>query len=1567
MKTKLKTSMRSLMLSTLVGSPIVLADDIEIYTGTDNEDAIVNIIFMMDTSGSMDSKISGTNETRMRQAKDALKAVVNDLPGDMRVGLGRYNTPAGSILTPARALDEVIELDITIQPTGNDSDAYEREGRTEETIVYSDYLKFEPSIGSDDTKVASDDYDAEQCVNGSTFIRAAQYASFPYDGSNCRDMNAFIFQDLEIPQGATIISASMNLITENASKTVTVDMYVEDDVDPTSFKNETIYNRDYLSDSIPWTFFPTSRGTSNESPELKDLVQQLVNNPNWDEDSNALSFNLVSRAYIPYSGYNTYYTAYNSSYKPEFKVKYRMGDQASNLVGIKFDEIQIPSGAAVSTGMLKLKSSEDNGTGELTVAMESDKDSENYKEENDNISDRSLDSMTMDFTFTNWSKNEYREFNVLPLIEKKINSSDWCGGSAINFIITSNDAGAVYSVDSGSENSPELSFRYLGGEDTACVSNDKIIQVEAHEDDSEEDPRGNKKGRNNPYNSKILTRSGGHSGFIFRDVDIPSNAKVTEAYIQLTAYSGNDTNTNYAGRVYGVKSNEYPIEEFDNDNYHITKERGAWTSGVSWTIGGDLYTNKLLTSSDLSSIIEELIQTTGYRNSSEKSLEIVLENSANKTLKTYSYDGNPAKAAKLVVRYEGASSASKLSTTKTYSLIDPKTTTDSPTTVRDYLIQLIDQQPADGSTPIEGSLYETTQYFKGAPVNYGRSRNPQTSSYYLDTARMSGEDTYTGGTIVYPNGCSPSSLNDNDCGDIYIAGNPVYISPITDNVCETNNVILITDGYPTEPSNYSKYGEDFWGVPLKTLIQNETGVSCNDAWSCSNAWVSYMYTTDFKPEKQGVSNINTHIVGFTELDSSGKLKALANNGGGVFVPATNTENLVEALNLVIGSIMEIESTMATPGVAVNQDNRTLHLSDIYYSVFQPSIKKAWNGNLKKYRIDSKTADIVDKNGDNAVNAATGFFEEGTTSFWSKQVDGGEVEIGGAANQQTLLRNVYTYTGNTEPVEIDLTDDRHTLLASNNYLTKTMFGNSSMENTEFKLLKEWASGIDVYDDDSDGDSNDSRRQMGDPLHSRPILVSYGNDVNVVYVSTNEGYLHAIDSETGAEVFSFVPQELLPALYEKFVGGSGNHIYGLDSSWIAWSHDKNGDGIISSSDGDKMYLYSGMRRGGDTFYALDVTNPNKPKLKFTKSPSSTGFEELGQTWSEPVLTKIKVDGEEIVSLIFGAGYDQAYDLSSYNGLNDSLGGAVYILNAENGKLIYKITGSDGDGDLKIPGMDFSIVSRPYFMDLDGSGHADVIYITDLASQIIKVSINQINKGVNDFAKGKIIAKFGKSTGNLSSANNRHMYDAISVAPIRQNGEKYMGIVAGTGYRAHPLDKTREDVIVVIKDKEDYYETGGQKMINSPILFDDLADLTSVTDSANALNQMVGKNGYYLNLREENGDYIGEKMTGEPIIYDNQIILNTYVPNKAKGECVPIIGYARGYQFDLHSGTPNADKNEDGSLSQEDRYQDNVSAGIANGSKLIYTEDGVLLLTNTKVEKLGEGGSLGVSKKRWYIEKK
>ena len=49
------------------------------------------------------------------------------------------------------------------------------------------------------------------------------------------------------------------------------------------------------------------------------------------------------------------------------------------------------------------------------------------------------------------------------------------------------------------------------------------------------------------------------------------------------------------------------------------------------------------------------------------------------------------------------------------------------------------------------------------------------------------------------------------------------------------------------------------------------------------------------------------------------------------------------------------------------------------------------------------------------------------------------------------------------------------------------------------------------------------------------------------------------------------------------------------------DQNGDGIINGA--DRVWIYFGLRRGGKSYYALDITNKTAPVFKW-KITNETG---------------------------------------------------------------------------------------------------------------------------------------------------------------------------------------------------------------------------------------------------------------------------------------------------------------------------------------------------------------------------
>ena len=276
----------------------------------------------------------------------------------------------------------------------------------------------------------------------------------------------------------------------------------------------------------------------------------------------------------------------------------------------------------------------------------------------------------------------------------------------------------------------------------------------------------------------------------------------------------------------------------------------------------------------------------------------------------------------------------------------------------------------------------------------------------------------------------------------------------------------------------------------------------------------------------------------------------------------------------------------------------------------------------------------------------------------------------------------------------------------------------------KQLLAYGRGFEDYNVDSSLSTKKSW-MMGDPLHSRPVAINYGGlteaSQNIrVALSTNDGTLHFIRVDDGVnpdgvEEWAFTPRSVvhkLNRLRENSVSPTPVHPYTMDGSPTVLLIDDDSDGIISPalSSNDEAYLYIGMRRGGKHYYALDITDYQAPKMKWSISKEDANFSELGQTWSQPsnVLIKYEDATDTVVerhALIFGGGFngdDEGDELTDDNdielgkdtrddfddddstiddddaeslefkGWNDHEGNAIFIVDAKTGELIWKATG-------------------------------------------------------------------------------------------------------------------------------------------------------------------------------------------------------------------------------------------------------------------------------------------------------
>lgn len=824
---------------------------------------------------------------------------------------------------------------------------------------------------------------------------------------------------------------------------------------------------------------------------------------------------------------------------------------------------------------------------------------------------------------------------------------------------------------------------------------------------------------------------------------------------------------------------------------------------------------------------------------------------------------------------------------------------------RDTMTQAVNALKASGMTPLAETLYEASLFFRGEPVKYGKGYNVPGVLDPENTAR--------------------------------------YQSPI-EYQCQKNFVVLLSDGAPTYDDGADK---DIAGLPG---FRNVTGASkCSG--NCLDELAHWMYERDLISTLNDKQNVITYTVGFAT--DQPLLGYTARKGGGRYYTADSADSLANAFTQIITEVLAVNTTFVAPAVTANAFNRLTHRDELYFALFKPSSRPLWNGNIKRYGVAGDPPIVVDADGKPAVDPNTGFFADNTRSFWTDVIDGSAVHLGGAAHQLTTNRKVYTYTGGSAPNNISLTASAHALSESNSALSKDMLGIAGESDDYRSTLLQWARGVDVDDEDEDGSITDARNFIGDPLHTKPALVTYGGTADnpdiTLYAATNEGFLHAIDTSDGREIFAFMPKELLPNLDKLYSNAATDeHPYGLDGPITVWHKDVNRDALVLNPDGsvqsgEHVYLYVGMRRGGRNYYALDVTNRKNPKLMWQVQGGSGDFELLGQSWSRPIVAKVKLSGADRDVLIFGGGYDTTQDAGGTARMDDATGNAVYMVDAVTGARLWW-AGPPGSGaDLELAGMQNGFAADPRVIDINLDGYADRLYMTDVGGRVWRFDLAKGNTGKGNLAKGYMMADINDGT---TAAGNRRFFYSPDVALIQDGAYKFLSIAIGSGYRAHPLDTETQDRFYMIRDDHVYGPPDSYPAtVTEANLYDATANVIgqgSDGERTAAITQLNDKAGWYIRLDTADGGWQGEKVLAESLTIQNEILFTTFTP-VVEGQaesCAPSQGTARVYHVNLLDATPVKNYDQVGSdetLTRSDRPVGLVRGGIPPEPVLLFPSEG------------------------------
>lgn len=385
--------------------------------------------------------------------------------------------------------------------------------------------------------------------------------------------------------------------------------------------------------------------------------------------------------------------------------------------------------------------------------------------------------------------------------------------------------------------------------------------------------------------------------------------------------------------------------------------------------------------------------------------------------------------------------------------------------------------------------------------------------------------------------------------------------------------------------------------------------------------------------------------------------------------------------------------------------------------------------------------------------------------------------------------------------------------------------------------------------------------------------------MIYVGANDGMLHAFNSKTGVEVFAYIPSAVMKPIssghnvLKKYSEPGYLHRFSVDGSPIV--ADVYMDGSW------KSILVGSLGRGGNSLFAIDVTNPNAvdgSKVLWDKS-----FTQLGVYLGKPQIHRME-SGDWAILVGYGIN-------------NTTFKSGLLVIDVKTGNVIKAIpttagTSSDPNG-----------ISEVNVLDIDADGAVDWVYGGDLHGNIWKFDVSAASTsgwvvansnaplfqakdagGVRQKITGGVMSSIDPKTGKSWVFFGTGQY-LNQDDPSNAQTQTWYGIIDG------PTISSRSELV--------------QRTISQ-------AGDNRVITAANTLDPT--KKGWYMDLIDTR-----ERIVDLPVVIGGDLVMNTMIPDT--NVCNPTgSGYVMAVSPYLGSRLKKTffDTSDDGEFTAEDKVQ-------------------------------------------------
>lgn len=387
--------------------------------------------------------------------------------------------------------------------------------------------------------------------------------------------------------------------------------------------------------------------------------------------------------------------------------------------------------------------------------------------------------------------------------------------------------------------------------------------------------------------------------------------------------------------------------------------------------------------------------------------------------------------------------------------------------------------------------------------------------------------------------------------------------------------------------------------------------------------------------------------------------------------------------------------------------------------------------------------------------------------------------------------------------------------------------------------------------------------------------------MVYAAANDGMLHGVIGTTGNEQFAYVPSDV-------YQGPNGtpqvdglaqignpnyNHHNYVDATPFSFDIDMSKtpgySGVVnySSAAGTpwRTILIGGLGKGGRSYYALDITNPDSMTSESTVA-SKVLWEftdsSMGYSYGSPVVVKtLKYGWTAILT-------------SGYN--NPDGFGYLYFVNPRTGALLEKV---------KTPSASSGLAQASAFVKDYSDDTSDAVYVGDLNGQLWRVDITGTS---GSYPAPVLLAKLTDSSGVAQPITSAPL---IEIHPVTRK----RSVMVGTGVllAATDINNTQMQSFYAILDGT----AAGFTPVSTAIT---RSDLTAVTTSNLTLINTLSttSKGWVLDLGIDAGSGIGWRVLLNPQAYNGIVAFSTSLTT-GSDPCSPQ-GSSRVYALDYSTVT-------------------------------------------------------------------